>query len=494
MKAVNLSVLLCLGLIGVACSVGPKYQRPTVQVPNDYKEPPPGDFKEWKTANPQDHIQRGKWWEAFQDPQLNALEEQVNGANQSIAAVEAQFRAARASIRVARADLFPTLSGNAAVTGSQASAHRSFSTGTLADMQFGPSASWEPDFWGRVRHNVEANIENAQASAGDLETIRLSLHAELATDYFLLHGLDAQKQLLDSTAAAYKKALDLTVNRYNQGVVSQVDVAQARTQLETTRAQATDTTVLRAQYEHAIAILTGKPPAELTIGTTAITSKPPSIPGALPSQLMERRPDIAAAERRVASANAQIGVAQAAFYPNITFNASAGLESTSLLNLFTWPSRFWSLGPSASQLFLDGGRRRGVTDQAQASYDVAVANYRETSLVAFQDVEDNLAALRILTQESIEQADAVTAAERSLQLANNRYLGGITTYLEVITAQGAALANERTAVDVLTRRMTASVALIKALGGGWEATALPSQADLLPKRASTKPAPATARP
>jgi NodT family efflux transporter outer membrane factor (OMF) lipoprotein len=342
-------------------------------------------------------------------------------------------------------------------------------------------ATWEADFWGRIRNTIEASVATAQASAGDLETMRLLLQTELATDYFQLHGLDADKQLLDSNVTAYEQALKLTVNRYNQGVASMVDVAQAQTQLEQTRAQGTETTVQRQQLEHAIAILIGKTPAEFSIPVEPIKSSLPAIPGMLPSELLERRPDIAANERRVASANATVGATKAAFYPTVTLGASGGFMSSSLLTLFTWPSRFWSVGPSAALTLFDAGKRRGTTEQAQAQYDVAVANYRESVLTAFQNVEDNLATLRILEQEAKEQAAAVQWAERSLQLANNQYVGGITTYLQVITAQAAALSNERTAIDIATRRMTASVSLIQALGGGWEASQIPSKQEVTPK-------------
>ncbi len=477
-----------MGILLGGCSVGPKYAKPTAPVPPAYKEPPPASFKEagtWKVGEPNDAASRGKWWEIFHDPELNTLEEQVDPSNQTLAAAEAQFRAARAAVKVARGNLYPQVTTVPAISGSQQSATRitgfTFATPPVANLQIPFDVSYEVDVWGRIHKALTANIENAQASAADLETVRLSLQAELAADYFQLHGLDAQKQLLDSTVAAYQKALELTNNRYNQGVASRVDVVQAQTQLETTRAQATDTGVLRAQFEHAIAILTGKPPAQLTITPALILSKPPQIPLGLPSALLERRPDIASGERRVASANAGIGVAKTAYYPAVSFSLSAGLQSSGLVNLFTWPSRFWSIGPQLAQTLYDAGIRRGLTLQAQAAYDAAVANYRQSVLNAFQEVEDNLAALRILEQEDREQTDAVSLAERSLELAINRYQGGITTYLEVITAQSAALANERTAVDILTRRMVASVNLIKALGGGWNASSLPTPTQLFGK-------------
>ncbi|HEV3142564.1 MAG TPA: efflux transporter outer membrane subunit [Gemmataceae bacterium] len=331
------------------------------------------------------------------------------------------------------------------------------------------------------------NVATAQAGAADLETIRLSMHAELATDYFQLRGVDAQKELLETNIVAYQKALDLTNDRHNQGIASGVDVEQARTQLETTRAQSADLGVQRTQLEHAIAVLTGKPPSELAIAPVPLKEQPPAIPVALPSELLERRPDIASAERHVAAANAQIGVTMAAFYPTISLSAGGGLESSVITTLIQWPSRFWSLGGSLLQTVFDAGKRRAVTDQAIAAYDVTVDAYRLSVLTAFQDVEDNLSALRVLSDEAKIQEAAVKSAERSLELANFRYKGGITTYLEVITAQSVALTNERTAVDLLSRRMSASVALVKALGGGWDASSLPSSVNLLAKQPSPLP-------
>ncbi len=341
---------------------------------------------------------------------------------------------------------------------------------TRSDYLLSLDTSYELDVWGRIRHTVEASTASAQASAADLETARLSIHAELATDYFVLHGLDAQQQLLALTIAAFETALQLTTNRYNQGVASQIEVLQARTLLETVRAQAIDLGVQRTQFEHAIAILLGKPPAEFTIPPAPIAVQPPVIPAGLPSELLERRPDIAGAERRVAAANEQIGIAQAAFYPTVSLRPTIGLESTSLSNLFSWPSALWSFGSSLVQIAFDAGRRRAVTEQAIAAYDATVATYRQTVLTAFQGVEDNLAALRILEEESQQQEKAVQAAEAALLLALNRYKAGVTTYLEVITAQSAALTAERTALDLSTRRMNASVLLIKTLGGGWGAS------------------------
>ncbi len=477
-----------LALLSASCVVGPKYARPTSPSTPNFKEPTPDSYKEmtgWKVGEPRDSVTRGKWWEIFGDPDLNALEEQIDVNSQTIAQAEANYRGARAAVRVARAGLFPTLTVGPTVTGTQSSANSSaastgFKPSAFSVVQIPFDGSWDADIWGRIRRTLEASIETAQASAGDLETMRLSLQSELALDWFQLHGLDSQKKLLDSTVEAYQKALDLTNNRYNQGVASQIDVVQARTQLEQTRAQSTDTMVQRNQYEHAIALIIGKPPSALTIQFKVMNTPPPPVPVGLPSQLLERRPDIAANERRVAAANAQIGVAQAAFYPDITLSAAGGLEGTSIVNLFTWPSRFWSMGGAVNYTLLDFGKRQGTLEQAQASYDAAVAVYRQSVLTAFQSVEDNLSTLRVLEDESKQQAAAVTAAERSLELAINQYQGGITAYLQVITAQAIALQNEETAVQLLTRRMVACVSLIQAIGGDFNVSGLPTPQQVAP--------------
>ncbi len=484
-------IFLTAGVLSIAgCTVGPKYVKPASAVSPIFKETPPatfGEIKGWKVGEPRDSLLRGKWWEIFGDPELNTLEEQIDPANQSLAVAEAQYRGARAAIRVARAGLYPTVGGGASIggTGTAGTLGRGGATQTaLLDFP-NVEATWVPDLWGQVHKTIEATVANAQADAANLENVRLVLHSDLALDFFLLHGLDAQKELLDTTSAAYERALQLTVNRYNQGVASQVDVAQAQTQLEQTRSQSTETGVLRQQYEHAIAVLLGKPPSDFSIPLSAIKVDPPAIPFGLPSELLERRPDIASNERLVVAANAQIGVAQAAFYPTLTLSAGGGLEGGSLLSLFTWPSRFWSLGPSIAETIFDAGRRRGVTEEAQATYDASVAIYRLSVLSAFQQVEDQLSTLRILETESRQQSAAVGYAERSLQLANNQYQGGITTYLQVITAQEIALQNEVTAVALKTRRMTASVSLIQALGGGWSITDLPSRQEVMPKNTKT---------
>ena len=432
---------------------------------------------EWNPSQPQDQVWRGSWWEVFGDPQLNALEEKINISNQNLKIAEAQFRQARDLIRIERSSLYPTVNGGASISVLQLSKNApnpSPKAGqTQGDFVLPVDLSYEVDAWGRIRRTVEAARAGAQASAADLETARLSLHAELAADYFALRGLDAQRHLLDSTVVAYQKALDLTTNRYNGGLAAKVEVAQAETQLETTEAQAIDVGVERADFEHAIAALIGQPASTFSIPASPLDTPPPRIPVGLPSDLLQRRPDIAAAERRVAAANAQIGIAMTAYYPTLSLNALAGLEGSSITDWFSWPSHFFAVGPALVETLYDAGRRHAFTDQAWAAYDANVAAYRQTVLTAFQEVEDNLAALRILDAESAKQNQAVQSAERSLALSNNRYKGGLVTYLEVTTAQSAALSNERTAVDILTRRMNSTVFLIKALGGGWDVSKLP---------------------
>ncbi|HUM01694.1 MAG TPA: efflux transporter outer membrane subunit [Thermoanaerobaculia bacterium] len=464
-------------LLSGACAVGPDYQRPPASVPASYKElAPPGATgpDSWKPAEPRDDAPRGMWWEIFGDPILNGLEARIDVSNQNLALAEAQFRGARAAVLGARADLFPTLAtapsaarSSASTTAPGAPAGAPRTTGNNFQVPLG--VAWEADVWGRIRRNVEGSVATAQASAADLEAVRLSLHAELALDYFQLRGADAERRLLETNVAAYEKALQLTVNRYRQGVVSGVDVALAQTQLETTRAQATDLRITRAQLEHAIAILVGKPPADFTLAPESEDAEPPAVPVGLPSELLERRPDIAAAERQMAAANAQIGVATAAFFPRLLLSAAGGLQSMNLANFVSAPNLFWSVGAALAETLFDGGKRRSVKEQALAAYDGTVAAYRADVLAALAQVEDSLAALRILSQEEREQAAAVAAARRSVTMSRNRYEGGVTTYLEVVTAQAAALSNERVAVDIRTRQMTASVNLIKALGGVWNA-------------------------
>lgn len=459
-----------------ACSVGPDYVRPTVETPPVFKE-----MSGWKTAEPRDEAIKGPWWEIYGDGALNDLERQVNVSNQNVAVAEAQFREARALVQAARAGYFPTLSVGASATRSMTSGTLGSTTrsgGTFNDYRLSADLSWEIDIWGKVRRAVEAGRAGAQASAADLEGVRLSIQAELAQSYFQLRALDAQKQLLDATVAAYTKFLELTGNRYASGVVSRAEVLQAQTQLKTTQAQAIDVGVARSQLEHAIASLIGKPASLFSIPAAPLSATPPAIPVAVPSRLLERRPDIAAAERRMAAANAQIGVAKAAYFPTITLSGDAGFESSNLSKWLTWPSRLWSLGPAVSETVFDGGLRGAQTDQARAAYDASVASYRQTVLTGFQEVEDNLAALRILGEEAGVQGEAVKAARQSVVLTTNQYKAGTASALDVIVTQTAALANERTAVSILGSRMSASVLLIKALGGGWEASALPTNEDL----------------
>jgi NodT family efflux transporter outer membrane factor (OMF) lipoprotein len=469
---------LAYALIGVlvlaGCTVGPRYAKPAAPTPPEYQEIPPN----WKTAQPGDQFAKGKWWEIFQDSQLNDLEEKINVSNQTLKAAQMQFEQARAIVRINRSDLYPTVTAGVNVSRVRLSQNRPNgnlgASNTFTDLQLPVDISYEADVWGRVRRTVEAARANAQATAADVESVNLSLHAELATDYYSLRTLDAEIDLLNSTVAAYEKALELTQNRFNGGVASQVDVAQAQTQLETTRAQDIDLGVQRSQFEHAIAVLIGQPASVFHLPSSPLTSVPPVVPPGLPSDLLERRPDIAATERRMAAGNAQIGIAKAAYYPNITLGATGGFESTSITTWFNGPGGFITAGASALETVFDAGRRRAVTDQAKAAYQQSVANYQQTVLTGFQEVEDSLAAIRILESEAKTQGVATGAAEHSLALSNNRYKGGVATYLEVITAQSIALSDERTAVDIAGRRMAASVSLIKALGGGWSTANLPS--------------------
>ncbi|HEY2457368.1 MAG TPA: efflux transporter outer membrane subunit [Candidatus Acidoferrum sp.] len=479
--AVLFAALIVMLLFG--CEVGPKYSRATAPTTPAFKEAPPQSFTEagnWKTAQPDDQTLRGKWWEVFGDPELNDLEEQLTISNQNLKVAETRLREARAAVRFNRAAQFPTISVGPSIQSVHASANRPYiqTTGNTGDFILPVDLSYEVDLWGRIRRTVAAAREEAQATAADYATAGLSLHAELAIDYFEIRSADAQKQLLDQTVKAYSDALELTTNRFKGGVAPKSDVAQAKTQLETTQVQDTDVTVARAQFEHAIAILIGKPPAELNLAAAPLDRLPPTIPGLLPSQLLERRPDIAAAERRMAEANQQIGIARAAYFPTLSLGATAGFEGTSLLNWLNWPSRLWAVGPQMSETLYDGGRRRANSETAIAGYDGAIATYRQTTLTAFQEVEDNLAALRILDSEAQQQQEATSSAQESLQLFTNRYKGGVDTYLQVITAQTIALQNERNEVDILRRRMDASVLLIKAVGGGWSTAELPKEASL----------------
>ncbi len=511
-----------------ACNPAPKYSRPSAPLPAGYKEAPP-QFKEgtgWVVAQPGDNKLRPKWWEMYNDPQLNALEEQVAISNQTVIQAEANFRAARALVVTARSALFPTIGGTASYSRAHYSANSrnilvpgSGSSGTTTTTTtssstttntgttttgtttssgsgtggstFGSSAlnnysiaadiSYSVDFWHKVRNTIAANSYSAQASAADVATATLSTQAELAQDYFEVRALDTQEGILQDTLKNYRDLLNLTLTLFKAGIDSDQDVAQAQTQVDTTTAQATDLGVARAQYEHALATLTGKPASEFSLAVAPFVPNPPTVPVSLPSQLLERRPDIAAAERQVAAANSQIGVARAAYYPTLGLSATGGLQSAALTSWFTWPSRVWSLGPSLSQTLLDFGARRGAVEQSEASYDAAVAGYRETVLSDFQAVEDNLASLRILAEEVSQYDTAVKSSSHYLDLAITRFRSGVDSYLNVITAQNTLLGNRQTQVQAQLRQMTSSVALIMALGGGWDASQLPNYDQLLKK-------------
>lgn len=469
LQSAVLASLIGGGLLS-ACTVGPDYVKPEMQVPAAFKEQ-----QGWKTAEPQDVLPRGKWWELFGDKDLDALLEQVDVSNLNIRAVEAQYRQAQALSQQARADYYPTLSSGPSVTRSKPASNNTNATNYDPKInntyRVNLDASWEPDIWGRVQRSVEAGDASVQASAADIEAAKLSAQATLAQDYFLLRIADARKRLLDDTVAAFEKSLKLTQNQYAVGVVARADVVTAETQLKSAKAQAVDIGVQRAQLEHAIAVLLGKAPAEFAIApaASAFVTTPPPIPLGIPSQLLERRPDIAAAERRAASANAKIGVAQAAYYPALTLSATLGFQSRSFSQWLTYPSRFWTLGAALAQTIFDGGLRKAQTAQAVAVYDETAANYRQSILTAFQEVEDNLASLRILEEEAQLQADALKSARESAQIAINQYKAGVTTYINVVNAETIALNNERANLDVQSSRLTAAVLLIKALGGGWNA-------------------------
>jgi NodT family efflux transporter outer membrane factor (OMF) lipoprotein len=473
-RSLSLATLAGVVLLSSGCIKGPQYVRPRASVPESFKETPP---QGWKEAQPSDGILRGHWWEIFGDSTLNEYEEQVSISNQNVLQVEAQYREAKAVTRIARANLFPVVTAAPSATGGQASNRFTGLGSNVPTSQYvlPVDASYTADVWGSLHRSVTAASNTAQAMAAQLENARLLYSAELAADYFQLHGIDADAALLQRTLESYQEYLTLTRNRYAGGIASDSDVAQAETQLYTTQAQLTDLQVQRSQLEHAIAILIGKPPAEFSIPPALIQVPPPRIPVGLPSALLERRPDIAQAERQAAAANEQIGIAQAAFYPTLSFSAAAGVESVSLLNWITWPSRFWTVGPQLAQILFDAGKRRATLAEYQA-------NYRQTVLAAFQQVEDNLAALRTLEVEGAVLDRAVSSAQRSLAVSTAQYKAGTASYLQVITAQTIALQDERSAVDVRTRRMSASVLLIEALGGGWNASGLPNTADILAQK------------
>lgn len=465
------------------CMIGPTYVKPNTPAPSTFKEEPPatyGDPAIWTTARPSDGRLQTNWWELFDDPQLNALEAQVDAANQDLKAAEARFRQARALVGYAAAAEVPTLGVAPSAASLRDSPNRPYyppsaPAGATGDLVLPVDLSYEIDLWGRVRRGVTAARETAQASAADLATMRLSLHAELAIDYFELRSADRQQRLVDDTVKAYQESLTLTQDRLEGGLAPASDVAEARTQLDSARVLDADIGVRRAQYEHAIAVLIGKPPAGFALAPSPLEAPPPVVPGALPSELLQRRPDIAAAERRAAAANEQIGVAETAYYPSLSLSAQSGVESAASASLFNGPSLFWAVGGTLAETVFDGGRRASLTRAARARYDATIADYRQATLTAFQEVEDNLAALRILEQETSRQDEADAAAQDNLRLSTDRYVGGRNSYLQVITAQTALLDNERNAVDIERRRMDATVLLVKALGGGWTTADLPTK-------------------
>jgi NodT family efflux transporter outer membrane factor (OMF) lipoprotein len=452
------------------CAVGPDYKKPAVEAPAQWKET--GD---WVVAQPKDAVPKGKWWEAFNDPVLNGLEEKVEVSNQTLAAAEARYRQAKASVESARAGLFPTIGASAGATRSHAGSTQVDANGNIVvggnsrtSYTVSLDARWEVDLWGRVRRLIEAARAGEQASAADLEAAKLSIQAELATDYFQLRVADVGRDLLDDTVKAFQSSYDVTQNRYRAGVAGKVDVVQAEAQLLSVQAQVIDLRATRATLEHAIATLVGKAPGDFALEPAKLDAHFPDVPGGVPSTLLERRPDIAAAERRVAAANAQIGVAEAAYFPALTLSGSGGYAGSSIAHLFSAPNRFWSLGADLADTLLDFGTRRAAVATARGVYDETVANYRQTVLTAFQDVEDNLATVHWLGEETKVEQEAVRAARESVALTRNQYKAGIVSFLNVVTVQAAQLNEERNMVTLLGRRLSATVGLIRAMGGKWE--------------------------
>ncbi len=463
-------------LISSGCKVvGPNYRLPPAPVPEAFKEKPPDG---WKEAQPSDTALKGKWWEIYNDSELNALEDQVNISNQNVLAAEGQYRAARATVQIARSALFPLVTAGPAVGATQGGVNIAPSAGVLGSFQIPFDISYQVDLWGSIRRNIRANAETAQATEAQLENARLTYQADLAQDYFQLRGTDGDIALLESTVVSYTNFLKLTQARHDSGIASGADVAQAETQLDSAKEQMIDFGVARAQYEHAIAILIGKPPAELTLEKRTLKGEPPQVPVAMPSTLLERRPDIAMSERQMASLNEQIGIADAAFYPSLTLSAGGGLASSSFVNLFTWAGRFWTAGATASQTLYDAGKRRAQVNVAKANFDAAMANYRQTVLTAFQQVEDQMAALRVLERETGATNETIQAAQLALDITTAQYKAGTATYLQVETSQTALFSEQEALVNLLTRRMVSSVLLVEALGGGWDATRLPVVSEL----------------
>ncbi|WP_339524982.1 efflux transporter outer membrane subunit [Pseudomonas sp. EA_35y_Pfl2_R111] len=463
--------LLTLSLLLGGCAIGPDYQRPQLQTPAQFKQ-----IEGWTQAKPGDVLERGSWWQLYGDAELNALVERLNISNQSLAASEAQYRQARALVRGARAAFYPSLSSSAGATrssqGSGSNNNIGSTTASTGDIsksyELGLNATWELDIWGKLRRSLESSRAGFEASAADLAALKLSLQAELVQNYLQLRVLDDQQRLLDSTVAAYARSLKLTENQYNAGIVPKSDVSQALTQLKSTQAQAIDLQWQRAQLEHAIAVLVGVPPSELSIAVREKLPALPEIPVALPSLLLERRPDVAAAERRVIAANAEIGVAEAAWYPDLTISASGGYRGSSFADWIDLPNRFWSLGPQLALTLFDGGARSAELERSEAAYDQTVAQYRQSVLDSFREVEDTLVQLRVLEQEAVIQQEALDAARESLRLIENQYRAGTVDFNSVVNVQATALSNERTNLSLLGSRLTASVQLIAALGGGWQ--------------------------
>jgi NodT family efflux transporter outer membrane factor (OMF) lipoprotein len=489
------AALLCALLAG--CNVGPKYLPPAMTAPPAFKESP-AQFKEadgWAVAQPQDAALRGKWWEIYNDPELNALEDRLNIDNQNIRQAFENFMEARALVREARSQYFPTATAGGSYTRSQASSNvrSASSTGTSSGQQtqvfsLPAEVSWEPDLWGKVRNTVRASQYTAQLTAADLENERLTEQASLAEFFFEIRGQDALEKLLGDTVEADRKALEIAKGRYDTGVDDQISVVEAQTALDSAQSAAINLGIARAQYEHAIATLIGKPASTFSVPAEPKTSAPPPIPVGVPSQLLERRPDIAAAERNMAAVNAQIGVADAAFYPALTLSASGGFESSAIKNLLDWPSRFWSIGPSISETVYDGGLRRATVNQYIATYNANVAAYRQSVLTAFQQVEDSLAAVRILSQQILRQQAAVESSQTFLRLELGRYDTGIDPYIDVVTAQTTLLSNQQSLTTLQVQEMTASVQLIEALGGGWDRSQMPTPVQVTQKPPKTETA------
>lgn len=460
-----------LAMFVAGCAVGPDYQRPSTAVPASYKEAPEG----WKVAQPADQLDRGNWWTIYDDPQLTELENRLNASNQTIAQFAAAYRQSRALVSEARAAYFPVVGLTASATrqgfgtGARSTSTENRSSSAISNnFSTALDASWEPDLWGTVSRTVNAQKAGEQGAAADLANARLSAQASLAQNYFQLRSLDAQQQLLDDTVVAFQKSLQLTQNQYAQGIVARSDVIQAQTQLQSAQAAQIDNGVARAQFEHAIAVLIGEPASTFSLAAAPLDATPPTVPAEMPSSILERRPDVASAERKAAAANEQIGVAIAAYFPTLTLSATGGFESSVLSQLLRAPSRFWTLGPDIAATIFDGGLRRAQTEAARAAYDQSVAAYRLSVLTAFQDVEDNLASLRILEKEVVVQQQAVESAKQALAIVNNQYKAGTAAYVAVLIAQTTAFTAEQKLASIAGQRMVSSVGLVKALGGGWD--------------------------